>query len=140
MHNSTYACLSRSNGANQPSSDQEGVDRQNSLMFTKLPLPKLENDLQSYNLRLDSRAHAEQNKGKCTHCAILLKTIGIATLINNMVPIKINMEIHVAIRNRIIYDIFAKKLYYGRTTKKYELNLKRTHYSRSSVHSARIGH
>lgn len=64
MHNSTYACLSRSNGVNnQPSPDQEGMDRQNSLMFTKLPLPKLENDLQNYNLRLDTRSNSEQNKG-----------------------------------------------------------------------------
>jgi len=65
MHNSTYACLSRSNPSNQSSSDQEGIDRQNSLMFTKLPLPKLENDLQNYNLRLDTRPNSEQNKGKC---------------------------------------------------------------------------
>jgi len=65
MHNSTYACLSRSNSTNQPSSDQEGIDRQNSLMFTKLPIPKLENDLQNYNLRLDNRPNSEQNKGKC---------------------------------------------------------------------------
>jgi len=65
MHNSTYACLSRSNSTNQPSSDQEGIDRQNNLMFTKLPLPKLENDLQNYNLRLDNRPNSEQNKGKC---------------------------------------------------------------------------
>ncbi|CAI6352590.1 unnamed protein product [Macrosiphum euphorbiae] len=62
MHNSTYACLSRSNSTNQPSSDQEGIDRQNNLMFTKLPLPKLENDLQNYNLRLDNRPNSEQNK------------------------------------------------------------------------------
>lgn len=64
MHNSTFACLSRSNHANQPSSDQDSMDRQNGLMFTKLPLPKLENDLQNYNLRLDSRPNSEQNKGK----------------------------------------------------------------------------
>lgn len=64
MHNSTYACLSRSNSTNQSLSDQEGVDRQNNLMFTKLPLPKLENDLQNYNLRLDTRPNSEQNKGK----------------------------------------------------------------------------
>ncbi|CAH1731799.1 unnamed protein product [Aphis gossypii] len=66
MHNSTYACLSRSNTSNQPSSDQEGIDRQNSLMFTKLPLPKLENDLQNYNLRLDTRPNSEQNKDGAT--------------------------------------------------------------------------
>ncbi|KAF0755986.1 Uncharacterized protein FWK35_00030073, partial [Aphis craccivora] len=66
MHNSTYACLSRSNNSNQPSSDQEGIDRQNSLMFTKLPLPKLENDLQNYNLRLDTRPNSEQNKDGTT--------------------------------------------------------------------------
>lgn len=65
MHNSTYACLSRSNGSNQSSTDQEGIDRQNSLMFTKLALPKLENDLQNYNLRLDTRPNSEQNKGTC---------------------------------------------------------------------------
>lgn len=69
MHNSTYACLSRSNGANRSTPDQEGIDRQNSaLMFTKLPLPKLENDLQNYNLRLDTRPNLEQNKGKRTLC------------------------------------------------------------------------
>lgn len=66
MHNSSYACLSRSNSANQSSPDQEGIDRQNNLMFTKLPLPKLENDLQNYNLRLDARQNSDQNKGKCT--------------------------------------------------------------------------
>jgi hypothetical protein len=64
MHNSTYACLSRSNSANQALTEQESVDRQNNLMFTKLPLPKLENDLQNYNLRLDTRPNSEQNKGK----------------------------------------------------------------------------
>ncbi|VVC26764.1 Homeobox domain, metazoa,Homeobox domain,Homeobox domain-like,Homeobox, conserved site [Cinara cedri] len=63
MHNSTYACLTRSNGANRSATDQEGIDRQNSgLMFTKVPLPKLENDLQNYNLRLDTRPNSEQNK------------------------------------------------------------------------------
>lgn len=72
MHNSTYTCLSRSNGSNQPSSDQQGIDRQNSLMFTKLPLPKLENDLQNYNLRLDSRPNSEQSKGKCTLTTYLI--------------------------------------------------------------------
>ncbi|XP_025198126.1 homeobox protein Hox-A3 [Melanaphis sacchari] len=66
MHNSTYPCLSRSNSSNQTSSDQEVLDRQNSLMFTKLPLPKLENDLQNYNLRLDNRPNSEQNKDGTT--------------------------------------------------------------------------
>lgn len=64
MHNSTYACLSRSNSENKQSPDQESVDHQNSLMFTKLPLPKIENDLQNYNLRLEMRPNSEQNKGK----------------------------------------------------------------------------
>lgn len=64
MHNSTYACLSRSNSENQQSPDQESIDHQNSLMFTKLPIPKIENDLQNYNLRLEMRPNSEQNKGK----------------------------------------------------------------------------
>jgi len=64
MHNSAYACLPRPNSGNQPTSGQEGVDRQNSLMFTKIQLPKLENDLQNYNLRLDTKPNSEQSKGK----------------------------------------------------------------------------
>lgn len=76
MHNSTYACLPRSNGANQPTSDQEGVDRPKSLMFTKIQLPKLENDLQNYNLRLDTKSNTEQNKGKFT-CIICSRGIKI---------------------------------------------------------------
>lgn len=65
MHSSTYACLSRANGASgQSSPDRESADRQTGLVFAKLPLPKLENDLQSYSLRLDTRPNSEQNKGE----------------------------------------------------------------------------
>jgi len=77
MHNSTYACLPRSNAANQPTSDQEGLDRQNSLMFTKIQLPKLENDLQNYNLRLDTKPNTEQSKGKFTYIRSYKKSIRI---------------------------------------------------------------
>ncbi|XP_050529029.1 segmentation protein even-skipped [Daktulosphaira vitifoliae] len=61
MQNSTYACLAR---PNQQSLDHETtMERQNgNLMFSKLQLPKLENDLQNYSLRLDNRSHPDQNK------------------------------------------------------------------------------